>query len=345
MEKYKKPLIIGGIILGVLLVLGLVIFAVKSHIDAKNALEQMNKSVVEMKQLQDQIARSQANYTTEEGLEQRLKDLHFDLDKIQDDLDRLNANMIAVNSVLVSTPGYKGSNLPSSSTTPNQNPLPPTLPCENGVCKNPDVHGYLSAIQVFKLNEPFAAALNVPYGRMMFDATQAKPWTYEVSPRDYKITTVISQDEDGRHFTHNQFTIGVEGKDYLIPIKNASIVEKYPEAEFRFSPRLYLGIGAGVGIDLATQEADDPIAEFEAVPSLEFSFFSYGKTKVNPDFTVLNVGLGVHLNDPKPALLVSPFNYNIGQDLPLVDNLFVGPSVSIDTNGELGIIGGIKVGL
>lgn len=312
-----SPWIKFGVIIGIVTLIACLIFVATKQ----TAIE---KSIVEMKQLSDGIVRSQAKYVSRDDLEDFGKKLNINLSAIQQDLEVLGANLQGINSVIVSSSGSHHTNLPSTSTTPNN--------ASNTI----DSYGYLKNQQTIVINEPFEND-NVPFGEATFSAWKDKPWGLDIYKRQYNITTVIGQDENGRHYTYNKFTIEAKGKTYTVLIRDSKFEEVYPEAKFRFSPRLYLGVDGGVVVN--------PNPKAEMTPNIQVSFFSYGKTTIDPDWSLLGLGLGYETQIDRPVIILSPVSYNLGHHLPLVNNLHVGPSVSIDTAGGIGILGGIRVGL
>jgi hypothetical protein len=331
---WKKDWKITAAIAGaVLLIIAVLAFIVKVQHDTIERLKTIETSVVESKNIGNGIVRAQAAYVTQAELERLLKEQGLSIDAIKKDLKTLGADVQGVHTISVVTPGYKGSNLPTSNTTPNPNPPNPNQPIT-------DPNGYLSNQQWFTLTEPFNGSegnVVVPFGRVGFSAWQDKPWAVEISPRTYSSTTVLGQDENGRHYAYSRFQIDADGKTYVIPITNAKIVEEYPSPSFSFNPRLYLGIDGGVIVN--------PPIHAEVVPNIGLSLFSYGQTKVSPQWSFLTLGVGYATQQQAPVLILSPINYNVGKDLPLVDNLHVGPSVSVDTAGNFGLYLGVRVAL
>lgn len=295
--------------------------------------ENIDRSIVEMKELSDKVVRSQSQYATKDDLEKIAKDLKFNLDEVEDDLDKLNANVVAINQVLASTPGYDGHGLPSDGTEPNENPTEP-ISCPDGTC--PDPYGYLSNAQILSLMEPFSDGTAIPFGETKFKAWQENPWDLKIYPRNYNVTTVLGQDEEGRHYAYNKFSVTSQGQEYSIKINDAKLVEVYPESKFRWSPRLYLG--ADIGTHLNPPSA-------EVTPNLQVTLFSKGRTKVNPDWTFVGVGVGFESQNKNISVLLSPFNYNVGQLLPLMNNLYVGPTLGVNPQGNISVMGGVRVGL
>lgn len=334
MDKTKLIAIISAITLLVFCIF-LIVSVIQLKLDIKNTQKQLNSSTLQMKQLEDSIIRSQSSYATVEDLENTLSNLNVDLSAIQKDLDNLNANLRSINSIKISTPGYTGTKLPSTSSKPNPNPFVPEK-CIDGVCTNPDKFGYLNKEQILFINEPFGEII-VPFGSTSFKAWEEKPWSLDVLPRNYFVTNIISQDEEGRDIIYNKFEIEVNGKKYPVNISKSETLQKVPESEFWFNPRLYLGVGVGPTIVNKVSA--------EVIPYLDVSLFSYGKNKAESTWTFLGLGLGMHAINKTPALTLNPVSYNVGEPLPLVDNLFIGPSVSVDTEANVSVFGSIRVGL
>lgn len=323
-KNYKvKAIIIGSI----LILVSCLIFIVKVQYDTIARLKSIETSVVESKDIGNGIIRAQSAYVTQNDLERLLKEQNINIESIKNDLKTLGADIQGVNTISVVTPGYNGNNLPTTNTTPNPNPV-------NQI--NNDPNGYFKNQQWFALTEPFNNN-TIPFGKVGFSAWQDKPWSLEVLPRKYESITVLGQDEDGRHYAYSKFQIETNGKIYTVPISSAKLVEEYPNSKFSFNPRLYLGIDGGIIIN-------SPI-HAEITPNIGLSFFSYGKTKVSPQWSFATLGLGYSTQQKDIVLILSPINYNIGKDIPLIDNLYIGPSFSVDVYGNLGLYLGVKVAL
>jgi hypothetical protein len=261
------------------------------------------------------------------------------LDSIKKDLNELDAKLTAINVILTRTPGRNATNLVSTGTKPKppQEPLvPPTLPCIEGTCINPDKFGYLNNEQFLSINEPFGDS-DIPFGKTSFKAWKEAPWSLQIFPRDYSVTTTLSQTEEGQYVVYNKFEIDVEGKKYPVKISESKTIQAEKESEFWFNPKVYLGIGVGSTVA--------PEFRAEVVPTLGAAMFSYGPNKKQSTLSFLNVGIAAHTQDLAPALTISPVNYNIGEPIPLLENLFIGPTVSVDTNANVSISGSVQVGL
>ncbi len=335
-----------GMIAGFVLLVVMLGFIVKMQWDANKQRDAINKGMIEMKQLADGIVRNQSKYVSKDDLEKFAEDMDLDLAAIQKDLDEFGAEIEGISSVMARSVGYSGSNLSSTGTTPKdpedpENPEAPTCP-DGTTC--PDLYGYLGNEQLFLFHETFTDGSNIPLGTVGFSAWKSKPWSVDIKPREYHMATVIGRDEDGRVYVHNKMRIGVDGKMHTVPIDQAEFQEVYPESAFRFDPHLTLGVDVGASIATST-DANKSAVQADVVPNLQVTLFSYGETKVNPDWTFLGLGLGYEAQRNSLGILLSPVNYNVGKPLPLMDNMYLGPVVGVDLEGNVFLGGGIRVGL
>lgn len=332
-----KAAVVGGVIL----LLCILIFIIKQQRDALERLQYAEQSVVEMKKLRDDIVRAQASYATRKDVERIIKDSGVDLGTIEDDLKKLDAEVKGVSTVLTGTPGFHGTNLASTGESARSDPTrPQTVECPDGTvaeCPSQDKYGYLSATQYLRLDEPFENKKKVPWGKVGFSAWREKPWDLEIYPRKYRVVNVLSMNDEGRHFVHSKFFVESNGEEEAVPITESKFVEVLPESAFRFSPRLYMSVDAGV-------KANPPL-QGELVPNLQMALFSYGKTKVDPDWTFLGIGIGYEAVVDGIGFVISPVNYNVAHHMPFVENLYFGPSVGFDPGGNVFLMLGLRVGL
>ncbi len=326
-----------GIGAGVLALVAALLLIIKWQHDTMRKQEAIEQSVVEMKKLNEDIIRSQSKYISKEDLDKYAKEWDINLEIIRQDLKTLGAEVQGISHFLTTTPGWNGTDLPSTGETPGGNG-PPTVECPDGEeVECPDPYGYQSNRQILALNEPFGNNKYVPFGSVGFSAWKQNPWDVNIFPRTYSVTSVLGQDKNGKHYMHHKFMITSQGKTHPIEIQDAKFVEVYPEPELRFNPRLFLGVDGGMHVN--------PLPQAEFTPTLQVFFASYGKTNIAPEWTFAGVGVGFETQAKNVNLTVTPFLYNLGQHLPLVDNLHVGPSVSVNTSGSFSVLGGIRVGL
>lgn len=321
-----NKILIALLAIAVISIIGLV--AYQSH-QLSVMQDQMNKSVVAMQQLQDNIVRSSSQYVSKADLDNFAKQNSIDIKTINDNLSSLNASLTGINKVVIVSSGQTQKNVPSTTTTPNPDPTTPNTP---------DPFGYLANQQSLALNEQFGDT-KVPIGEVGFSAWQQNPWNINVFPRSYNVVNVLGTDENGRHTVYNKMTINSNGKDYPVKIQEAQFVEQYPENHWSFwNPHVYLGVSGGIGVSQLPVKG-------EATPNLKLGVITYGKTKASPDIGIMQVGVGYELNSQKPEVSISPIQFNLAPIVPLLKNTYVGPEVGINTGGNITVGIGIAAGL
>lgn len=328
------------IIAVVMIIIGLLGFIIKYQHDliAKNQI--IEKSVVEFRQLKDDIVRNQSQWASKDDIDKFIKSNGTNLDEIKKDLSKLGAKVDSVSVIVANSSGYKGKDISSTGTeVNNKKPELPVVKCRDGEtveCPSQDTFGYVTNKQYLRLNEVFKNT-EVPFGDVGFDASAAKPWSVEVYPRSYKVATILGVDDGGRHYAYSKFTLESNNKSYPITIDDAKFLEEYPDAKFRFGAYPYLGLSVGTTVNKSFK--------WEMSPSLEIFLFSYGKTVTNPTWTFLGLGIGYETQSHYMNFMLSPFEYNIGNDLPLINNLFIGPSLSVNANVDINAYVNLKLGL
>lgn len=304
-------------------------FLVYKQIETAQRLDDIQKSVVETKQLVDNISRAQAQYASKEDMEAFAKQQNINIDAIKKDLDSLNAQVKAIGALTVVSHGQTGNNIPSTGQTPNPNP--------GTVDPSTDPFGYLRNTQHLAINEKFAN-VEVPFGTVGFSAWKDKPWDINIPERKYKVTSVLGQDENGRHYSYSKFAIQTGDKTYDVKIDENKFLEEYPQEKFHwFNPRLYMFANGGIGI------SETPI-KGEVTPGVSLGIMSYGKTRTNPSLSILQLGAGYGVVNKSVELSISPIQYNLGNVLPLVKNTYIGPTIQINTKGNVTPGMGLSVG-
>ncbi len=314
--------------LGAVVLVGALGFIIYKQVEISKRQEAIEQNIVAQKQLVDGIVRSQATWATRDDVERFIKDNNVNLKAIKEDLDKLNAEVTSINVAIATSKGQSGTHIPTKpGPIVNPNPIDP---------KNPDPYGYMKQQQTLALNEDFGT-VKVPIGSVGFSAWQEKPWNYDIKGREYKVATVVGTDDNQRQYFYNKFTVKVDNKEYDVPITTATTQQVYPEAKFSwFNPRLYLGADGAVGLN--------PVrGEFS--PNINLQVMSYGRYKNQPDWSLLQVGVGYGVVSERPQITVTPAAYNIGKPIPLINNTYVGPSISVGTDGNVSVGGGIRVGL
>lgn len=291
--------------------------------------QEIQKSVVQQKELSDGIMRSMSSYVEKKDFEEFAKQSNINLDAIKQDLDKLNAKPYIITYVQTSTPGTSQKDVPSTDTQVNPTPA------------SEDKYGYLKNIQKLNLNERFPAPGNgtsdIPFGDVAFDASKKAPWAVNVYPRNYTNTMVIGKDENGKSYSYVRFAVDVNGKTYPVMVNTAKMVEEYPSAKFRFwDPRLFAGAQGGVNISQVNGEL--PIGA-------SLGLMSYGQYSGSPDWSFLQFGGGYGVVSKKFMATFTPAAYNIGKHLPFMSNTYVASDVGVNTSGDISVSAGIKVGL
>ena len=306
----------GGIFL-----IGALGFIIYKQIENSNRQLAIESSIVEQKQLIDGIVRSQAQWSTKADLEKFITDSGVNLKAIKEDLDKLHADVNAVNVIMTSSQGQHVTNISTIPGPVNPNPIDP---------KNPDPYNYIKNQQNLSLNEDFET-LKVPFGSVGFSAWKEKPWNIDVKPREYQITNVVGIDENQRSYFYNKFTMKVDNKEYDVPIKTAITKQEYPRDKWSWwNPRLFLTVGGGINLTKAPLQGS-------ANAGLAVGFMSYGRYKNAPTISLLQIGAAYQSGTQKISAIINPINFNIGGIFPkgLVDNTYIGPSIQIDTSANV----------
>jgi len=314
-----------SIIAGFIILIVALLLVIKFQQDSANENKQLQQTIVEMQQLQDGTMRSESKFVSDEDLKSIAANQKIDIKEVEKDLKTFGGEVKAIDVVKVITPGKVATNLPSTKIE-DTNPQP----------TEKDSFHYLLNRQVLSLTEPIGK-INVPFGNVGFSAWQKNPWDISISPRKYILSTVIGRDEEGRDYTYHKMLIEAENKTFEIPITEAKISQTLPKSKFYFNPKLALGVAGGISLA--------PVPEPEVEPFIEITLASYGKSKMDSEWLFGGIGIGYQSVEKQIDLQVTPVRYNVGSRLPLIDNLNVGPSVSINTKGEFAVYLGISAGL
>jgi hypothetical protein len=299
----------------------------------------MQTEVLAQKQLIDNMTRSSSTWATKDDIAALAAAngvTATDLAAIKADMASVKATLSGINTITATSTPTHSANQPSSSVGPaNPNPPAPTaVTCPGGTtvtCPISDPYGFQKNPQNYDLAETFGT-IKVPFGQVTFDASKADPWSLTVPNREYVVTNVIGTDENQKPVVYNKFNIKVNGQSYAVPITTATTETIQPKPSFSFNPRLTLGVDTGV--DLTKLQG-------AVTPDVTVQLFSYGTDKKQPDLSILQVGGGYNTVTKVPEIVVNPVQYNIGQHIPLMDNLYVGPTLQYGTDGHFIVGAGI----
>jgi hypothetical protein len=303
-----------AVIVGIIALISGLLLVIKYQRDVIAKQTAIQNSLVDMKKIQGDITRNQVQYATPADLDKFAESLNLKLGPIQDDLKTLKANITAIQTITVNSNGENKTNIASTTTSPRTDPIPANEPV--------DPYGYQKNKQTLALTQPYGKT-NVPLGSVDFSAWQQNPWQLSLYPEKYSVVDVIGTDEDGKSYAYSKFSITSNGKTYDIDIDDAKMVEELPQSKFSWwNPKLYISIGDGVGVSNAKNNV---------FAGLYFSPFSYGPTKLKPNFIFLQ--FGPNTNGSSLGLMVSPFQWNIGEYLKIINNTYIGPDLFWINNG------------
>lgn len=320
------------IILGSMLLLAALGFIIYQQTQIANRQTAIETQMIAQKELADNIMRSQNQYATADQITKFITANNVNLKAIEDDLAKLDAKISSINVVSSHSSGQTGSNIPSTNTgNSNPNPINPA---------NPDPFNYMKSEQKLTLNENFAN-VQVPIGEVGFSAWQKEPWSVNIKAREYKSVNVVGTDENERVYVYNKFSVVVDGKEHDIKVSKAETKQEYPEAKFSFfNPKIFFSTGGAINITKLPVQGSFNLG-------LSLGVISYGKSKINPDISILQVGAGYETASQRPSVVIKPINFNIGGIFPgkVVSNTYIGPSLQIDTIGNVYTGVGLSVGL
>lgn len=300
----------------------------------------IENQVVLSKDLLDNIVRSSSQYASKEDIENISKLYDVNIKTIKSDLDKVGGKIDAINIVVTSSYAQKKSNIPSTGTVKNDSKKEEVQVECNGAyikCPNPDKYGYLDSGQVLDLNESFGDT-NVPFGSVKFSAWEERPWSIDIYNRDYVSAVVVGKDEDERIYAYNKSSIVVNDKTFDLKIKSSTLKQEHPSYSFKYwNPRLYIGYDVGANLY--------NLSGVSNAPNINLQLMSYGRYNRSPEISFLQLGLGVEFMSRSLVGVVSPFQYNIGNKIPFMSNLYIGPSIYVGTNKDIMLMGGLRVGL
>lgn len=335
MSLSTKILIIVGTIIS-LCIASLIVYKQFEISAQQNAIQ---TEMVKQKELQNGIIRSLNEYATKKDIEQFAKNNNISLKTITEDMNRLDAEIKAINIVTANSKTPPQTNMRSTSTgAKNPNPQIPTVNCNGKVIPCPDQFGYLKATQNYRLYERFGE-VKVPIGTASFSAWREAPWDEVVSPRQYKVSNVVGVDENQRQYFYNKFSVTTEGKTYDIKIDSAETKQEYPMAKFNwFNPRVFLTSGISLNVSQIKPSFNAGVTA---------NFISYGKYKKTPTINFMQIGAGYQSQTNEFAVIINPVNFNIGDlaSLKIISNTYVGPTAQITSSGKTFIGANVSVGL
>lgn len=258
----------------------------------------------------------------------------IDMAGVKNDADKTGATVRGVTTSTATTPGDARRGLPSTEETPRPTPSAPLVPTPApSSCPKLEEPAVMRATQHLRLDEPVGGEKQAPWGRVSFSAWEPKPWSLDVYPRAYQATTVITTNDDGVMRAYTKLRLRVQDETIDLPVTSGETVSTRPEAKFRFSPAVYLGLDGGFSVKSWAATA---------APTVQLGLFSFGQTKLAPDYAFLLVGLGYASSLGVPMFTVSPVSVNVGAFLPVIDNLHLVPTFGLSRDGDMMALAGVR---
>lgn len=347
MDNTKKVLL--GIAGGILIIFIFVVMAyqIKQQNDIIKALQQNTE---QQRYLKDDITAVKASLLTKDEFNKKLESVNMDMNALKADLKKTGSEVSSILIATNSTPGVVVENGPNSGFIPRPTPDPsntttdPAAPiptCNDGTNRAcyQDTYGYFSKIPYFNLNEFTKDKQSIPIGNIQFDALKKNPWKYTLWGREYSTSIVVATDAIGQKTAYAKMTIKPNdgsGKTYSLPETQVQYFERMPEAKmFWWNPRVFIGASLGY----STKPG------FSYGPSAEIFISSYGKIKQSSDWHFLGLGGNYDINNKQYNFAITPFAYRVLSNTAIFQNIYVAPTVTMGLNGNIAVLGGIRVGL
>ena len=167
-----------------------------------------------------------------------------------------------------------------------------------------------------------------PIAWAMFHPNQPdsnKLWKTGTYPLEFDVNVIETEDKNGilnryaeLNIENNQMS-ETKGNKYPVKITRLDWSKRENnEKSFIFNPRL------GLAMELTNSVV---------APALDLSLASYGKSKADMDWRIIELSVGG--TSDEFIFGFTPFSWNFGKALPLIENAFVGPAVVWSTEGEV----------
>lgn len=151
-------------------------------------------------------------------------------------------------------------------------------------------------------------------------------WKVSAEPLQYHTIVIQSQQKDGQFNTSLESWAENTRTKEKIPMKiemaEFKQLKKEDKEFYWWAPHLNLNVDVGYGGNDALVGA-----------GISFSAMGYGRT--TNDLTWRFLDFGVSTNGSNTYAKFTPFTYNIGENLPLISNTFIGPFVGYGFNGDI----------
>lgn len=167
-----------------------------------------------------------------------------------------------------------------------------------------------------------------PVAWAMFHPNQPDPnklWKTGTYPLEFNVDIIETENKNGVFNRYAEINVEnnqmkeTKGNQYPLEITRLDWA-KNDKREKSFSFNNRLGLAMEITNDVS-------------VPALDLSIASYGRTKGDMDWRIVELSMGG--NRDELVLGFSPFSWNFGKALPLIENAFIGPSVVWSTESDV----------
>lgn len=337
--RSRLPVI--GFVVGLAIVIGIGVVGYLAYQRLMSENIKLRSEITEFKQLTETLARSSTKWTTKDDLKDSLKHLLTaeDLKELQKDIRRQSARISAVGR----TVGQINGRIAKLEESDQQGEVNENVAkCDDG--RLIDTHRYTERTQTKRVKDSNEASV----ADVTFNAAKKKPWDYKLFGKNYNLTTVVSKKESGQlnfHHTLKYQTEADGNKEYPIKLASSEFQQvQLGNKMYWLNPQLDLGVYAGIkALDVPVFGNNKTLGSVGV--DLGLSLSSYGENKVDSWWRFLRIGAGYNANRRAFQASLSPALFNLGKVLPLINNLYIGPSVGLDTGGGMTINLGLGVGL
>lgn len=325
-------------------VIGLVTI-IKCQQDQIESLKIDGSKSIDQKDIGSGITRSSTTQTSQAGIDASLSQNGVDSGKIRKDADQNGAGITVVVNNIANTAGSQSSGIASTRTTDRKDPPQvvyrdkpckcPTITCTatmpaDGQIVTPSqvsVHdvvsechalGYDVKGQVLDLSEHFSNG-EVPFGIATFEAWKSAPWSVEIHPRAYKISTVLGETDQEQVVAYNKMSIRVRDELHEIPITESEVLQAPKSAKWRTRVRPFMDAGLSFA-----SNGMNPQFSVGAFP------VTYGVSRITPDWLLGGLHATYNPNGNAFGVAISPFGYKVSRLLPLFEDVYLGPRIGYE---------------
>jgi hypothetical protein len=188
--------------------------------------------------------------------------------------------------------------------------------------------GKISDHHFIKIYKKASDGTEFPVAWAMFHPNQPDPdklWKTGTYPIEFNVDIIETENKEGIFNRYAELNIEnnqmreTKGNKYPVKITRLDWAKKENnEKSFMFNPRL------GLAMELTNSIA---------APALDLSFASYGKSKADMDWRIIEISAGG--TSDEFIFGFTPFSWNFGKALPIIENAFIGPSVVWSSEGDV----------